>query len=118
MKVVLLAIMFLVQKIRRDHCHYLSVPDIILSNSTSNQIMRLGHVLPSLVLAVILAVKVFPLLSDNYAEQLEVNGTTVPVALVSILFFVLILNGWLIEVILSRTSSVYRKFKDRPISSI
>jgi len=63
MKIVLSIIMTMVRLIRGDECHYLSVSDDILSCIKSDRIMRIGHVTPSVVITLLLAIKVFPQLT-------------------------------------------------------
>ena len=112
MTLVLKVIMFLVQKIRNEEFDYLSVPDEVLSWVKVDRIMKFGHVFPSVLIAVLFTLKVLPLFSVSYAEQLEQNTTIIPITIVSFLIPILLLNGIIIEVILEKSNSEYKKLKN------
>lgn len=109
--------MFLVKQIRNDNYHYLSVPDEVLSWVKIDRIMKLGHALPSVIVAITLAIKLLPLLSETYAAQLEKNGTIIPFTIIGFLIPLLILNGIILESILERTNSSYKIYKDKETNS-
>ena len=111
MKFILLIIMTIVRKIRQDRSHYLSVPDEIISWNKSDRIMRIGHVLPSVIVTILLALKFFPLISVKYAEQLEENGNIILLTVLLVLIPVLVINGIILESILERTNTEYRNYK-------
>lgn len=103
--------MYVVKKIRKDQYHYLSVPDEILSWIKSDRIMKIGHVIPSLVITILIAVKLLPLFSNWYAEQLANNGSIIPATVFCFLIPILILNGMVLESYLEMTNPGYREFK-------
>jgi len=103
--------MTIVRKIRQDKCHYLSVPDEIISWMKSLRIMRIGHVLPSVIVTILLAIKLFPSFSVKYAEQLKENGNIILLTVVLVLIPVLIINGIILESILERTNTQYKNYK-------
>lgn len=104
-------IMYLVKKIRKEDDHYLSVPNEVLSWVKVDRIMKIGHAFPSVILTLLLGIKLLPLISVSYAEQLEKNATIVPITLFCLLIPILILNGILIETILESSKPNYKKFK-------
>ena len=101
----------MVRLIRGDECHYLSVSDDILSCIKSDRIMRIGHVTPSVVITLLLAIKVFPLLSVDYAEQLAQNSSSITITVLLTLIPVLLLNGIVIEVVLEWLNEDYKNLK-------
>lgn len=111
MKFILLIIMTIVKKIKHDNYHYLSVPDEIISWVKSDRIMKIGHILPSIVVTILLAIKLFPLISVKYAEHLEKNGNIILVTVVLVLIPVLVINGIILEFILERTNTEYKNYK-------
>lgn len=112
MELILKLIMYLVQKIRNEEYNYLSAPDEVLSWIKVDRIMKLGHALPSVVLALLLAIKVLPMLSVSYAEQLEQNGPIIPITVICFLIPILIFNGMIIEFVLEKSNSEYKKLKN------
>jgi len=113
MELILNIIMNLVKKIRNEDYHYLSVPDEVLSWVKVDRIMKLGHALPSVIVAILLAIKLLPLLSNTYAEQLEKNGTVISYTVIGVLIPLLILNGIIIESLLEKMNSEYKNFKSK-----
>jgi len=113
MRIILLGIMFLVKKVRNDRTHYLVVPDDIISKLKINRIMNIGHVIPSIVITLLIAIKLIPLLSIEYAEQLEENGPVIFYTVIELLIPILILNGIIIESLLELTHSEYKNYKQR-----
>ena len=113
MKFILMFIMTIVKKIRRDKYHYLSVPDEIISWVKSDRIMKIGHIVPSIIVTILLAIKLFPLNSDKYAEQLEKNGNIILLTVVLVIIPVLIINGIIVESILEKTNSEYKNYKNK-----
>lgn len=80
--------------------HYLNVPDEVLSWIRINNIYKGWHILPSSVVSILMGIKIYPLLSEDYAKQLEINGTAIPLAICITLFPVMVINGIIIEKIL------------------
>ena len=111
MKIILMIIMTIVRKIRQDNYHYLTVPDEIISWVKSDRIMKIGHFLPSVIVTILLAIKLFPLISVKYAEHLEANGNIILLTVVLVLIPVLVINGIILESILEKTNSEYKDFK-------
>lgn len=111
MKFTLLIIMTIVRKIRQDKYHYLSVPDEIISWVNSDRIMKIGHIVPSVIITILLAIKLFPLISVKYAEQLEENGNIILLTVVLVIIPVLVINGIILESILEMTNSEYKNYK-------
>lgn len=103
--------MTIVNKIRQDKSNYLSVPDEIISWIKSDRIMRIGHVLPSVIVTILLSIKLFPLISVKYAEKLKDNGNIILLTVVLVLILVLVINGIILESILERTNSEYKNYK-------
>ena len=111
MKFILMIIMTIVRKIRKDNYHYLSVPDEIIPWVKSDRIMKIGHIVPSVIVTILLAIKLFPLISVKYAEQFEQNGNIILYTVVLIIIPVLVINGIILESILENTNSEYKDFK-------
>lgn len=111
MQIVLMIIMAVVKMIRKDNYHYLSVPDEIISWVKSDRIMKFGHFFPSVIVTILLTVKLFPLISAEYAEHLEENGNIILITFVIVFITVLIINGIIVESILEKTNSEYKNFK-------
>jgi hypothetical protein len=112
MRLLLGPIMFLVSRIRNEKHNYLTVPEEILSWVKLDQIMKIGHLLPSIVLTLIISLKLLPLFSVGYAEQLEQNTGMIPLTIILILFPLLIINGFIIESALLSTNKRYKDFKN------
>ena len=113
MKFIFKFIMYLVMKIRKEKYHYLSVPDEIISWIKVDRIMKFGHALPSLLGAVLFVIKLLPIISTTYVEQLEKNGAIIPITVICILIPLLILNGFIIETILHNTDNKYKSFQNK-----
>jgi uncharacterized membrane protein len=111
MQFILMIIMTIVRKIRKDRYHYLSVPDEIISWVNSDRIMKFGHIVPSIIVTILLAIKLFPLISVKYAEHLEENGNIILLTVVLVLIPVLVINGIILESILENTNSEYKNYK-------
>jgi hypothetical protein len=90
--------------------NYLNAPDEILSWLKVDRIYKLGHALPSVVLTILIVLKLFPLLSSDYAHQLEKNATIIPITMIICLIPVIIINGIVIEKILISTNEKYKSF--------
>ena len=90
--------------------NYLNSPKEILSGKTVDRIYMLGHFLPSAVLTILIAIKLLPLISADYALQLEENSTTIPIIVLSFLIPILIINGVIIEKSLIRSDDKYRSY--------
>lgn len=112
MRLILWPIMFLVSKIRNEKINYLTAPDEILSWVQLDRIMKIGHLLPSIVLTLIVSLKILPLMSVWYAEQMEQNATTIPVAILLIFLPMLVLNGIIIESALTSSNKEYKNYKN------
>jgi hypothetical protein len=111
MRIILWPIMYLVAKIRNENHNYLTVPEEIISWVQLDRIMKIGHLLPSIVLTVVISLKILPLLSTWYAEQLEQNAKIIPLTILLILLPMLVLNGIIIESALNSTNKEYHNFK-------
>ena len=111
MQSVLKVIMFLVKGIRNDNSHYLSAPEHILGLVKIDRIMKLWHTLPSVIVTVLLAVKVFPLISSPYAQLLKENSPTISLVVIAFLIPVSIINGVVIESVLEKINPDYRQYK-------
>jgi len=110
-KLILIIIMKIVRKIRHDKFHYLSVPDDIISCVKSDRIMKIRHIVPSVIVTILLAIKVFPLISVKYAEQLEENGNIILFTVVLVVIPMLVINGIILESILEKTNTEYKNYK-------
>lgn len=104
--------MYLVRRIRNDKFHYLAVPEDILSWVKKDRIMKLGHIVPTLIVMVLIVVKILPLLSESYAEELTNNSVLITMTGIAILIPLLIVNGMLIETVLEKSNSQYKDFKN------
>ncbi len=113
MKLILMPIMFLVKKLKNQNSHYLSVSDELISWIRIDRIMKFGHILPSLVITILIAVKLLPLVSVQYAEHLAKNDAVILLTAIFLLIPILIINGLIIEVVLEKTNSDYQNFKSR-----
>jgi hypothetical protein len=111
MRIILLGIMFLVKIIRRDSTHYLLTPEGIISRIKINRIMNVGHVIPSILATILIAIKIIPLLSVTYAARLEENDPVVFYTVLKLLVPIMILNGIIIESILEMTNVEYKTYK-------
>lgn len=103
--------MLIVQKIRRDPFNYLSAPEDLLSDIRRGYIAKLAHGIPSLIIPILIAIKIIPLMSDDYAEQLSKNSIIITITIILLFIPVLIVIGFLIEIILEVINSDYRKAK-------
>ena len=112
MKLILCPIMFLVSKLRKEKINYLTVPEEIISWVQLDRIIKIGQLLPSIVLTLVISLKVLPLLSEWYAEQLEQNATTIPVTILLIFLPMLVLNGIIIESTLNSSNKDYKNYKN------
>jgi len=106
-------IMRVVRVIRRDSSDYLSAPDEILSWIKVDRIKKFAHILPSFIIAILVAIKLLPSISTAFAEQLDNNGSIVPITVIVVLIVVLIINGILLETILEKTDHTYRNYKQQ-----
>lgn len=111
MKLLLNPIMLIVSWIRKERYNYLSVPEDVLSWVKQNNIMKIGHLLPSIVLTLIIVLKVLPLLSTDFVVQLELNAPVVPVSIIVILVPLLVLNGIIVELALESSNKEYKEYK-------
>lgn len=105
------AIMYLVRIIRRDKFHYLTVSDEVISWIKVHRIMNFGHFIPSLIVSLLISVKLLPMFSVSYAQQLEENSPVIFNASLVLFLIMLIINGFLIETILEVTNPNYKKEK-------
>ena len=98
-----------VMLIRRDRFHYLTASDDALSWVRADQIMKLGHAIPSVIISLLLGLWGAPHVSDWYAAKLEQNDVIVPIFLLSAVLPLLLTNGFLIEEYLERTNPAYKQ---------
>jgi uncharacterized membrane protein YbjE (DUF340 family) len=105
------AIMRIVMRFRDDKSNYLIAPEYLIRRSAKERIMKLGHLLSSTVVSILLVVKVFPLASQQYARELEKNSGIIATVFTMTAVGVLVANGIIIEVILERTNRKYFDYK-------
>ena len=96
----------------KEKTNYLMVPENVISNINLERICRICHVLPSLVFSIILGVKTLPEIWPYYAAELDKNGIVIPFAIFLIFIPVAIINGIIIEKVLSRVNRKYLDFKN------
>jgi hypothetical protein len=113
MRIVLALIQTICLFFLRNKKHYLNVPEDLISWIKVDRIYKFGHILPSVVITILIAVKVLPLISIDYANHLENNGTLIPITFFIVLIPVLIINGIIIEKILIMNNEKYREFVKR-----
>lgn len=87
------------------------MPDDIISCVKSDRIMKIRHIVPSVIVTILLAIKVFPLISVKHAEQLEENGNIILFTVVLVLIPMLVINGIILESILEKTNTEYKNYK-------
>lgn len=104
-------IMVFLTKITGERVHYLDCPEEILSWRKVDQILFLGHFLPSAILTVLAVVKILPEISATYAEELEQNSNAITISAISIFILVLLINGYLIEKTLEKFDKKYFNHK-------
>ena len=102
--------MHMVMLILNQKTHYLIAPDDVLPELKAERIMRLWHFFPSLILSIIFAVKVLPIFSSDYANELEKNSITIPIAFFISFILVLVGNGIVIEKTLQRFNVKYAEY--------
>jgi hypothetical protein len=96
----------------KEKTNYLIAPANILSTMTVDRICRLGHMLPSVIVSIIVGVKVLPDIWPYYAAELNKNGTIIPVTIALAFIPIAISNGMIIEKILNLINPTYRSFKE------
>ena len=114
---ILKLLMKVVSFLTREKSNYLSVPPDVLSPVTVHWICRIGHLLPTLILSVIIGVKTLPGIWPHYATELNRNGAIVPLAIALAFIPIAILIGIIIEKILDFTTPTYRSFKESLVDS-
>ena len=85
-----------------NNFNYLDLPDELLSSIKVDRIFKFLHFLTSVSATIILTLKLFPLFSDFYTEELENNGTIIPITVLLFFFPIAILNGVIIEKVLMK----------------
>jgi hypothetical protein len=110
-KIFLKGIMFIVSLIRQDSFHYMNTPEEAISWVKVDRIMKLWHALPSIVFSIIIALKLIPLVSIEYAEKLSKNSNIIPLTVIGVFIPILILNGIIVESILEKTNHEYKTLK-------
>lgn len=60
--------------IKNEKTNYLLAPQDVISRITVDRIFKIGHLIPSLVISIIIGVKILPELSPQYAIKLEHNN--------------------------------------------
>lgn len=88
------------------------VPQDVLSQLSIERICRIFHVLPSLVVSIILGIKVLPDYWPYYAAQLDKNSMIVTVAIFIIFIPVAIINGMIIDKVLTWVNTKYGAYKN------
>ena len=96
----------------KEKTNYLMVPENIISYINTERICKIGHVLPSLILSIMIGVKLLPDLWPYYAAELEKNGIIISLAIFLIFIPVAILNGIIIDKVLSSVNTRYINFKN------
>jgi hypothetical protein len=94
-----------------EKTYYLIAPESILSYITVDRIWKLGHLLPSLIISVLIGVKILPELWPYYAEELNKNGLVISIVMCLIFIPAAIINGIIIEKILKVVNPNYLDFK-------
>jgi hypothetical protein len=89
---------------------YLNAPEEVLSSIKIDRISKLGHIVPSAVLSIVIVIKVLPLLSVYFANQLEENAVIIPFTVILLLIPLLIANGIIIEKSLMGSDENYRTY--------
>ncbi|MBL0342259.1 MAG: hypothetical protein IPP71_15930 [Bacteroidetes bacterium] len=112
-KLSITASQFVSARIIGNRNHYLNAPDEILNWRVSHYIYVFGHLLPTIVVTVILSLKLLPLISREYSEELENNGVIIPITVIAFLIPIVLLNGIIIEKCLMMRSPKYREFVSR-----
>lgn len=88
------------------------VPKHIISEINTERICKTFHVLPSLVVSIILGIKILPAFWPYYAVELDKNGFIVTVAVFLIFIPVAIINGIVIDKVLSSVNTKYLAYKN------
>lgn len=102
--------MHMVKLILDQKTHYLMTPEHILSKLKTERIMRAWHFFPSLILAILSAVKVLPIFSSEYAKELDENTFVIPIAFFLCFVVIIIIIGIIIEKILQRSNIQYAEY--------
>ena len=109
-KLLLIFIQSISAKILGLKNNYINAPSEILADKEVTAIYQFRHFLPSLVLSILIAVKLIPLLSPEYALQLEDNASIIPIAFCCCFFPILIINGIILEKSLMNTKPEYKNY--------
>lgn len=105
-------------RLLRNKKHYLNAPDEILSWLKVDRIYLFGHLFPTIVLTVIMAIKIPPLISVSYSVELKNNSSVIPLTFFICLFVIVILNGIVMERILMRNNKYLNYVKNGNASII
>jgi hypothetical protein len=95
----------------KEKTNYLMAPEHIISYINVERICKIGHVLPSLIISIILGVKTLPEIWPYYSAELDKNGIIIPIAIFLLFLPVAILNGLVIEKVVSKVNREYSDFK-------
>jgi hypothetical protein len=96
----------------KEKVNYLMAPESIISYINVERICKIGHVLPSLVFSIILGVKTLPEVWPYYSAELDKNGIIIPITIFLLFIPIAILNGLIIEKVLSIVNPKYSDFKN------
>ena len=107
-KVLMRITMFLT----REKTNYLNVPPHIISKKTADAICRIGHALPSMIVSIIIGVKMLPDVWPYYAKEFENNGEIITVIICLLFIPVAVINGIVIEKMLSIINPEYASYKN------
>ena len=91
--------------------NYLNAPAFVLSEMKKFRLNRWFHLLPTFVSSIVFTTKILPLLSDTLNQELAINSSRIGLYAVGSFLLISVLNGWLIEIYLERTSTTYRVAK-------
>ena len=94
-----------------EKTNYLRVPKDVIPELTVGRICRIGHVFPSFVVSLLIGIKVLPQVWPYYALELEKNSGIVPLAIFLLFIPVAIINGIVVEKVLSAVNPRYFNFK-------
>ena len=105
-------IMYLEMKISNQKTNYLIVSDEIISWTRVDMIFKFGHFLPSFLLTFILVIRILPEISIFYQSNLNNNTIEIPITMFVCFIPISLINGFIIEKILTKTNSDYFEYKE------
>ena len=98
--------------LKGEKTYYLITPEDKLPKYNKDTVFKGLHLMPSVILAVLLVVKIIPAYSVYYTMELEENSLVIPATILGAFIALLIFIGMIIETVLVKTDPVYADYKE------